>query len=312
MDERDPGPDVGQEWAYRLRGTSPSERVLVLAAWQEGRKQRVSIRHLDGDDAGREEEVPRGRLCVPWAGAEKYDLLMAGLERLREDSIDRAEERSLWAVVSVFVSEDVAELYACSIDEALLLHDRTGIELLMDQPLSKIQEEGVWIEYDGEPCFSPSTSLRIAESICRKNPQPILDRVMTEEAQARTKSKHGGKTEDGETRKEIPTSPEEEYARYLRWEKPTHEILQQWCGYRAVTAHERLLAAEAENHRLDELLGRTVEIIRGTNEHLADGIDDEHENERVTPYSIRPVPQRPLQPNEIPVIRVPDRRRWWN
>jgi len=71
-----------------------------------------------------------------------------------------------------------------------------------------------------------------------------------------------------------------------------------------VSFHERLAAAEAESHRLDELLGRMTDTLKERGENgLAEMFDREHEEERITPYKIRPVPERPLDPSEIPVRR---------
>jgi hypothetical protein len=50
--------------------------------------------------------------------------------------------------------------------------------------------------------------------------------------------------------------------------------------------------------------------MRRVNESIAAAIEEEHEKERITPYNIRPVPERPLEPHEIPVIEVSSRRRW--
>ncbi|MDI3242238.1 hypothetical protein QK292_11305 [Arthrobacter sp. AL08] len=89
-----------------------------------------------------------------------------------------------------------------------------------------------------------------------------------------------------------------------------HELLRQWCGYRSVTAHERLFAAEAEVNHLDALLAWSVDCIRQFNESTAAAIEKEHEGERITPYNIRSVPHRPPEPVEIPAIEVSRRRRW--
>lgn len=37
---------------------------------------------------------------------------------------------------------------------------------------------------------------------------------------------------------------------------------------------------------------------------------EEHERDRITPYTVRPTVDRPLHPSEIPVREVPARR-WW-
>jgi hypothetical protein len=74
---RDPCP--GEEWAYRLRDDAPSERVHIVAVHKEGRKFRVDIRHMHGHPPGREENVPRSRLKVPWEDAVPYDALVQSL-----------------------------------------------------------------------------------------------------------------------------------------------------------------------------------------------------------------------------------------
>jgi hypothetical protein len=69
---------------------------------------------------------------------------------------------------------------------------------------------------------------------------------------------------------------------YLRWQKPVHEILPQRCAYRAMTAHERLLAAEAEVTRLNILLAEAADRL-GTNEGAAEMIERKHDEDRITP-----------------------------
>lgn len=305
-----PSPAPGQEWAYRLRDDSPSERVQILALHQEARRFRVEIRHRDGIASGREENVPRGRLKVPWQEVPQYDATMAGWSRLKAESIDKNESSAMWAALKLVIPSEVAELFVTPVDDALVIHDQSAVETLTGQPLSAFQAELAWIVHDGKPCLSPLASLSVVEMACRKNPTAVLDLVLAEETEAREKSKRGGTVEDWETRKPVDTSPPYEYEYYLRRKKPIHELLRQWCGYRSVTAHERLLAAEAEVNRLDVLLAWSVDSIRRSNESTAAAIEKEHEEDRITPYNFRPVPQRPLEPHEIPVIQVPSRRRW--
>lgn len=303
-------PAPGQEWAYRLRDDSPSERVRILAVYQQGRKFRVDIRHLAGNTMGRNENVPRGRLRVPWDEVAQYDALMDSWTRLRAESVDKAESSALWTALELLIPAEVAELYLTPIDDALVVHDQSAFESLTGQPLSALSAEHSWIIHNGSPCLSQRASLAVVEMACRRNPTPILEWILAEETEAREKCKRGGTHEDWETKESVSTSPEYEYRYYLRFEKPVHEILRQWCGYRAVSAHERLLAAAAEVNRLDALLAWSVDSLRRFTESSAAAIESEHEKDRITPYNIRPVPQRPLEPHEIPVIKVPSRRRW--
>jgi hypothetical protein len=276
-----------------LRDDAPSEKVYIAAVHQEGRKFRVDIRHLAGQSPGSEENVPRSRLKVPWRNVVQYDAFMDAWNRLRAESIDDKESSALWSALELVVPSKVAELSVASSDDVLTIHDHQSLETLTGQAVAAFQTEFYWLVHDGKLVLSPRAALSVAELACRKNPAPVLDLVMAEEAVAREKSKRGGTAKDWETRDETTTSPEFEYDYYLRWQKPVHEILRQWCGYRAVTRHERLLAAEAEVNRLNIILAQAVDRLRGTNEGAAEMIEKEHEEDRITPYTIRPVPQRP-------------------
>lgn len=303
-------PELGQEWLYRLRDDAPSERVRVLSVHRKGQKFRVVVLYLDGAAAGTKENVPRSRLRVPWNEAAEYDAAMEAWNRLSAETIDRNESSALWTVLELLIPDDVAELYLAPVDDALVVHDEEALETLTDLRISALLRDRAWTKYDGKPCLSPLASLTVAEMACRKRPGPVLEWIMAEEAQAREKSKRGWQREDYSTRQTVDTSPEYEYSYYLRSDKPKHELLRQWCGYRAVTAHERLVAAEAEVARLNILLAQAVDHLREYTKISADIIESDHEKERITPQSIRPVPQRPLDLNEAPVVQVPIRRYW--
>jgi hypothetical protein len=158
---------------------------------------------------------------------------------------------------------------------------------------------------------SPAGTLLLAEAACRANAKQVLDMVMEQETQARYKCKHGAERDNPSTREKERTSPEWEYARYRRSDRPRHELFRQWCGHRAVTFHERLLAAEAENHRLDVLVTELIEALDHAGDTMGAGhFSEEHERDCITPHTVRPIVDRPLDPREIPVREVRTRRRW--
>jgi hypothetical protein len=98
---------------------------------------------------------------------------------------------------------------------------------------------------------------------------------------------------------------------YLKYWRPLHELLRQWCGHRAVTLQERLGAAESEVHRLDVMVSRLIDgLKKDGQDFFARVIEEEHEAERITPEKLRPVVERPLHPFEIPVRYVRSQRRW--
>lgn len=72
-----------------------------------------------------------------------------------------------------------------------------------------------------------------------------------------------------------------------------------------------LVAAEAETRPLDLLPAHAIDVLRDSNKSMfAAHLEEEHERERIRPHRVRPVPDRPFEPWEIPVVEVPTRRRW--
>ena len=133
---------------------------------------------------------------------------------------------------------------------------------------------------------------------------------MAEERRWREACKRGASHTDLDG-KEYTSSPEWEYTFYLEHERPVHELLRQWCRHRPVALYERLEAAEAEVHRLDELLARAADTFRDNKLALhAEWLDEEHERDRITPHTIRPTIERPLDPRHIPV-QIIYRKGWW-
>lgn len=303
-------PAVGQQWAYRAMYDAPSERVSVLSVERAGRKFRVQIQFLDGPANGKEVNVPRTRLRVPWAGAAAFDERMAAWKCLEAEPIDKTESPALWTVLELLVPDQVAELFLTSVDDALVVHDQAQLEVMTGRPVSSLKTSLTWEKFEGKPCFTPLASITIAQMICRQNPERVIDWILAAESSAFEKSKRGGERLSYETGKLGPSSPEYEYQHYLRYQKPVHELLRQRCGYRAVTAHERLLAAEAEVNRLNVLMADTIDQLGAYDKRRAEIVEEEHRRDRISAFTFRPVPERPLELHEIPVIRVSPPRRW--
>jgi hypothetical protein len=59
--------EIGEEWIYRLTAFSSSERVRILDIEKRKQTTRVDIEFLDGERAGRRENVPGTRLHGLWA-----------------------------------------------------------------------------------------------------------------------------------------------------------------------------------------------------------------------------------------------------
>jgi hypothetical protein len=57
--------DVGDEQIYRLRDDAPSDRVRILAIHPGKQRHRYDVEFLDGEKAGRQENVSGHRLRGP-------------------------------------------------------------------------------------------------------------------------------------------------------------------------------------------------------------------------------------------------------
>jgi hypothetical protein len=207
---------------------------------------------------------------------------------------------------------DIATLDWSPVSCATTVLDPAGLSKLIHVPTEQILESVTWFEHPDGTMLSPRGTLLIAEAACRATPMLVLDLVAEQEAVSRHKCKHGADGVSVLTREKERTLPEEEYDRYRRFDRPRFELLRQWCGHRAITVHERLLAAEAENERLDVLVSELIRALaEAGDKKRAKSFAEEHECERITPESIRPIVDRPLHPSEIPVREVRVRRSWW-
>jgi hypothetical protein len=296
-----------EEWVYRLRDYAPSERVRIIEIHQKATSARVDIEFVED---GHIENVPAKRLRRPWSEVIEFDALMANWERFEASELSVTEEAAIEAVYEILIPPAIATWDWSPVRYASSLYDRAELARLADLELDDLIGDVASFELEGVLMLSPEGSLRVAEAICRAHPAEVVAWIMAEEAKIRELCKRGRsyKGIDGEERE---TSPEWEYSYYLKRDKPLHELLRQWCGYRAVTFHERLAAAEAEVRRLDVLVAQVIDYLRERDDKIyADVVEEEHERYRVTPERVRPVADRPLRPDEIPVIEVPARRRW--
>jgi hypothetical protein len=302
---------AGSEWAYRRRDDAPSERVRVLKVQARQNSGRADIEFLDDREPRRAETVPASRLRVPWDQVDGFDEVMANWARLDDVDLDEAEQAAVEQVYLLLIPDRVAEWEWSPVRFATAVHDREALAAVLGVSLGDIVGRCESFELDSDVMLSPSGSLLVAEAACRAAPMPVLDWIINEEKQIRERVKRGGRRTSVVERKEVETSPEWEYHWYRAHHRPVHELLRQWCGHRAVTFQERLIAAATENHRLDVLVAELIDALRQAGpEHVAAAFEEEHERDRVTAPKARPVIDRPLEISEIPVRYLPARRSW--
>lgn len=300
---------VGDEWAYRLRDTEASERVRIKAVTAKKITASIEVEFLDEEDR-RVQTVPSTRLKARWADVDAYDAQQAGWQRIDDFELDSVEQSAVSTVYTALIPEEVAELDWRPVENATIIKDRRRLTEIIRLPVDEMLANIQWFTTDDTTIISPAGTAMIAEAACRAHSHTILEHVIEEEAEARHKCKHGG---PHPFRKGEQSSPEWEYEWYRKYVRPEHELLRQWCGHRAVAAHERLTAAEAETYRLDLLVVQLVKALDLAGETMqAEQFAEEHERDRITPYLARPVVDRPLHWSEMPVREVPVyRRRHW-
>lgn len=300
---------IGDEQIYRLRDHDSSQRVRILAIDTKKKSSRYEIEFLDGENAGRQENVPAKRLRGPWSDVSQYDEMMANWERLAAFELTDREEAAVDAVFTELIPDEVAEWEWSPVRWVTTIHDPAALKPIIGLPVSELLDQVDFFTSPDGDVVSPAGTLMIAEFACRVNPMPVLDWVIEDERKYREKTKRGESfVRDGIER---TSDPQWEYRWYLEHGRPVHELLRGWCGHRAVTMQERLAAAEAEVQRLDELITRLIDQMQGNGHSIfADVMARVHEEERITPANFRPVVDRPLKPSEIPVRYERAPRRW--
>jgi hypothetical protein len=256
--------------------------------------------------------VPGSRLYGPWSGVAKFNERMTNWKRLGHSEIDETEESAVGDIFDLLVPESVAAYYDSCVRNGATVRDRGVLERLMQRPLSDVTDHVEWFEDDDVLELSADGTLLIAEYVCAANPEPVLKRIMTKEAEVREQCKRGQEYDALDGSGKRTSTPEWEYEWYRRHHRPVHELLRAWCGHRSVTFVERLTAAEREVRRLDILVAKLVDSLKPHDKFAAEIWEREHDQERIRPETVRPIVDRPLAPWEIPVREVPVRRgRWW-
>lgn len=304
--------EIGDQWIYRAKIFSPSERVKIRGIEKRKQTTRVDIEFLEGERAGLCDNIPATRLHGPWSTVAEYDERMANWQRLGDGDLDETEESAVGEGFDALIPEGVASYYDSFVRNGATVRDREALERLMHRPMSDVLDQVEWFEHDEVLELSTDGTLLIAQYVCAANPAPVLERVMAEEAKIRAHCKRGREYDAYDGSGKRTSTPEWEYEWYRKHYRPVHELLRSWCGHRSVTFVERLMAAEAEVRRLDILIARVIDTLKQHDAIHTDIYEREHNQERITPESVRPVVDRPLAPWEIPVREVPVRRgRWW-
>lgn len=300
--------NVGEEWVYRQRDEDESRRALIVAIGAQ-KKPRLEIQFPDSDAPQIVHNVPSGRLRALWCERETFDALMASWNRMRAELLTDAEQSAADTVFDLVIPTQIAECEWSPVKYATLVRDVDALSNLVE-----LDTAALIIRYESFPDgtatrLGPAATLVLAAAAARAQSQAVLAWVDEDERKVRHLVKNGREATSlaGET---YTTSPEWEYQWYLEHHRPVNELLREWCGHRAITTFERLAAAEAEVLRLDQIIEQLLtEAERLPTPGNVTWIARDYEAERITPYNVRTLVERPLKPSEIPV-RIEYVRRW--
>ena len=305
----------GDEWVYRLRDSAPSERVRILEVHQGKRGYRADVEFLDRTPPGEVENVPGARLRAPWAELEQYEAIERAWAAMVVEAITDVELNAINLVYATLLPREVAAREWQPVMGTTAVHDLSRLEELLGCSLEQAVAGAVVFKPDERTIVSPEGSLQLARRLTERDPEAILDMVVDEEREARRRCAGGPPRPSrrplsrGESSYHVP---EIQWEIYRSSDRPAHELLRAWCGHRAVTVHERLLAAEAEVQRLDDLLYTVIDLLnREDDDPVVEHYRGAHMNEMITPYNIRPLVERPLTRDEVATEVVYRRRRPW-
>lgn len=277
---------VGEEWIYRLRDSSPSERVLILEVNDHERRHRRVIQFLDGDKAGTVEDVPAKRLREPWENVTAYDTLMENWQRIDDADLTDTERYAVDHIFRWVIPSQVAELIHRPVEKAVRVYHLEELERLTGLTINDLCADYENFHHDGDLILPPNAGMVIAEHACRTTPDSVLARIIDEETAVRNRIKHGTNRFGDPTHSELRA--------YQEYDRPRHELIRSWCGHRQVSQYERLQAAEAENARLMGIIKQLFEVIdRLDGKDLARHIARDYWENQITEGTYRPTIQEP-------------------
>lgn len=288
--------EVGDVVAYResdsIVGQSLKARVVSIQP-----SGKASFRYSLELEDGSIRKVPRPRIKGPWARAAEIDELVNHQVRLHAQ---RSGEEEDSAASFMIESCRLGETIDLGSGDDFVITDAKALEGLVDSPLDVLLEGVLTASCEEGLQISPLGGVRIVQRFAEVSPDEVLEVVAKEEKEWKLKLReHQG-----------IISARWEWEFYCEHYRPMFELWREWCGFAAVRKYERELAAEAEGARLFDLAKRLIEIIEEKQPEIAQMYRQELLAEQITPYTIRETPDRPLEPDEIPV-RVEYRRRRW-
>jgi hypothetical protein len=258
MEPAEPSP--GEAWAYRARHADPLVEVVAMKIGSR-RPIRVLVRFVDPSFEGLEEWVPPARLKVLWAEVKAFEAKErrwgAVLAPFGED--DEREADAAGIVFERLIPEAVARVWDYRADGVVTIDDVAGLAQLLGLDAVELHDPVSFVE-DGHLIVPWPVTRRLAMRAAQRNPDPIMQYVEHEEADARREATYGKvyRQRGGLTQiePEICISIDEEHG------APVRGILRSWCGAEAVDRWEELRELRLEVLRLGELVQAAADELR--------------------------------------------------
>lgn len=258
MQAADPSP--GEAWAYRARQADPLVEVTVLRVGSR-RPIRVLVRFVDPSFEGLEDWVPPARLKVTWVEAEEFEAKerrWAAVTAVRGED-DERETAAASIVFDRLIPEHVATIWDHRADGVVAIDDPARLaELLGFEPV-ELHDPVSFVE-DGHLIAPWPVTRLIAMRAAERTPDPIMQYVEREDADARREATYGKvyRHRAGPTHisAEICAEIDQEHGR------PVRDILRGWCGAQAADRWEELRELRVEVLRLGELVQAAVGELR--------------------------------------------------
>lgn len=258
MQAADPSP--GEAWAYRARQADPLVEVTVLKVGSR-RPIRVLVHFVDPSFEGLEDWIPPARLKVMWVEVEEFEA-----KERRWAAVTAAcgenDERETAAASIVFdrlIPEHVATILYRQEDGVVAIDDVSGLAELLDLELAALHDPVSFVE-DGHLIAPWPVTRLIAMRAAERTPDPIMQYVEREEADARREATYGKvyPHRGGPTHisPEICAEIDQEHGR------PVRDILRGWCGTEAADRWDELRELRIEVLRLGELVQAAVGELR--------------------------------------------------
>lgn len=300
-------PEIGSEYVYKASADAPIERVRVVSIEPQTTSFRAVIERIGRKTSVVTEAVPGKRLKVPWAEKSDFEAAERVWDRFRQVDLTECEEGVVHTFFDTFIPSHIAGLvvgaghpFGSQLHPVAQVHDVNALSDVVGVPGSEFLQQADWAKVYGKLMLSPLGAMQLCKAACSHNPMPVLDYVLAKERKAQHESLHG-EPEFVSGRGRGARSADEAYDLYLRYDRPRYELLRQWCGHRAASVQERLIAAEAEVRRLDLLLVEATDQLKAadpSNDRVSE-IVRAHRSDVIGPDSVRPVVERPLGPMDI-------------